>query len=726
MGTLLNYCPMKTKNEVANYLENVALLLFGILLFAFPLVFTTLTTDLFLLPKQILLGVTALIGLLLFGAHMIAEGKARIRRTPFDVPVFLFGIVAVLSAVFAINQTDALIAVSPLMLSLIAGFLMYNFVRNRNSLSFLTGALVLGAAVTAVFALLQTAKIYILPFDFAKAQTFTPFGSLLDQAIYLAALFPLALAAFLLVTRQKGAVKVTPGLLFSALSTLVIAGGLIASVYQLIAIQQPIILPFETGFQTAFAAISQDAGRVAQGFFFGSGYGTYLTDFTRFKHATFNLNPDLWGLTFLRSSSFVLELLATTGVLGLAAFLFLAIRFVQMALKDISMRQNIVFFSLFTLFLLSFLLPFSFVLQALLFLLFGLFTAGQALTNHKSFFDIELDFVALKKGAATINPFYSGPVTNERSFTRIMPVVFFLVFLAFIVFFGWFAVRYVAADVIFQKSLVAAAENNGLQTYNDQTNAIATFNRRDAFYRVYSQTNLALANSLLENQPANSSPSAEVQETIYRLIQQSIESARSATAVSPLNTVNWQNLASIYRALIGFGQNADAFTIASLQQAIALDPNNPQLYVQLGGVYYQLQQWENAQRQFQIAVQLKPDYANAYYNLGHALEEQGNFEAALTQYEAVRTLTANEPQSKEQITKEIDAIKKKIAERGQQPEAQQAGNQVAPATGDQEPLGVNTPDAQLPQQRNPVEIPAPTISPLPSPTQGATSPTPAQ
>lgn len=69
-------------------------------------------------------------------------------------------------------------------------------------------------------------------------------------------------------------------------------------------------------------------------------------------------------------------------------------------------------------------------------------------------------------------------------------------------------------------------------------------------------------------------------------------------------------------------KDAERFAILTNQQAISIDPNNPQQYLNLGSIYYQLGQWDNAVHQFQIAITLKNDLSNAYYNLGHALEQK--------------------------------------------------------------------------------------------------------
>src|SRR5205823_130676 len=159
---------------------------------------------------------------------------------------------------------------------------------------------------------------------------------------------------------------------------------------------------------------------------------------------------------------------------------------------------------------------------------------------------------------------------------------------------------------------------------------------RDLYYRGLSQVNLALANALANQ--ARQNPSANNQQTqqnILTLIQQSISAGRNATIIAPLTPFNWSNLSSIYRSLIGFGENADKFAVLTDQQAIALDPQNPQQYIDLGGIYYQLGDFDDAIRQFQIAITLKQDYPNAYYNLGHALEMKGQLNEALAAYQYV-------------------------------------------------------------------------------------------
>lgn len=694
---------MKSNQEISSYLENIALILFGALLLAFPLVFTDLTTDFFALPKQILLAIVALVALLLFGARLITEAKVRLRRTPFDLPIALFGLFALISSLLAVNRWDSLIAYVPLLFALILFYLIVNFVKSSSAVLFLISSLVIGAALLSIFSSLSFFKIYLLPFDFAKAQTFTPLGSLLDQALYLSLVLPIAVSLAMPVFRAKKISDLSPKALVFLGGSLVLLASLGLTIYQLATVQKPLILPFETGFQTAFAAISQDTGRIAQGFFFGSGFGTYLTDFTRFKQATYNLNPTLWSFAFFRSSSYVLELLATVGILGLGAFGFLLIRVIK-ALGE--SRKNPVLTSLLLAFALSFFLPFSFIGQTMLFVLLGLFSASQGLTESKRFFEVELYFVAFKKG---IIPLSTSSAQSETNVTRLLPVTFFVLFILLGGFVGFYSYRYAASDILFRRSLVSLSKNEGLPTYNSQVSTINLFPNRDSYQRIYSQTNLALANSLASSVPRGSTPSAEISQTITNLIQQSITAGRKATVISPQTAANWQNLSSIYRSLIGFGQNAEVFAIQISNQATLLDPNNPQRYLDTGGLFYQLGQWEAAQRQFQIAVNLKPDFANAYYNLGHALESKGDLQAALQQYQAVKNLlaNANDKDNLKRINDEIEALQKKIGSTPSTDSGQASVQVPTEEPASQPPLGISTPSAQLPPQQTPVEIPPP-------------------
>src|SRR3990167_9982836 len=106
-------------------------------------------------------------------------------------PILLFTLSLLVSSVFAVTRADALISFVPFLFSVLAFFAIVNTAKDKNSALLLVTSLLTGACIVSILSLLSFLKIYILPFSFAKFQTFNPFGSLLDQALYLLFVLPL-------------------------------------------------------------------------------------------------------------------------------------------------------------------------------------------------------------------------------------------------------------------------------------------------------------------------------------------------------------------------------------------------------------------------------------------------------------------------------------------------------------------------------------------------------
>lgn len=710
-----------SKRELFLYFENISIFVIGAFLLLLPILFLSITTDAFVLPKEIVLSISTGILIVIFGIRTIMEGRLKLKNSPFDLPVFLFTLAAFISAILSRNQLDSLTAFVPLFFLSLMYFCIVNLVKREKQLLFLMSALITGAVISSLITILSFVKIYPLPFAYSQVPYFTTFGSLLDQALYLALTLPIAgyflyafnsknvskdssASSFVLDRKER---KMSASIIAFGISFLIIAASLGITVYMLTTSQKPLILPFDTGLQTGLNSLSQDSGNVLTSFLFGSGFGTYITDFTRFKSAAYNLNPTLWSFTFFRSSSFLLEILATTGLLGFTSFLFLIFKVI---------KEKSFFLPLVVAIIGAIVLPFSFTLLSLFFVMLAIFAVIRMHNDPNRFNEIEFYIVALKKGLFAFRPEGEQMHQNsqEKRYSKLLPLVFMLLLLVIVGVPLLYTVRFFVSDLTFQKSLVAASQNNGLETYNLQVKAIQTYPYRDIYHRSFSQTNLALANSLASaTKDKDASPSAEQQKQIVQLIQQSISSGRTAVSIAPLTTFNWNNLSSIYRGLIGFGQNADQFTVLTAQQAVALDPNNPQQYIELGGIYYQLGAYDDAIRQFQVAIRLKEDYANAYYNLGHAYEAKKDLKNALAAYQVVLSLVTNDKEGKKRIQSEIEAISKKIG--SETSTASPSASTSNPTDANQEPLTVkDKPETALPTTENKVKIPGPSETPAPT------------
>jgi tetratricopeptide (TPR) repeat protein len=210
-------------------------------------------------------------------------------------------------------------------------------------------------------------------------------------------------------------------------------------------------------------------------------------------------------------------------------------------------------------------------------------------------------------------------------------------------------------------------------------------------YRVaYSNTNLALANSLASKEELTDKD----RQDITQLISQSIREGKAAVALNPLNSSAWVNLASIYRQLINFAQGSDQWAVSSYIQAIRLDKTNPQLRLDLGGLLFSLQQYEDAIDQYKQAISLKSDMANAYYNLSFAYRQLEKYPESYASLQNVVNLLDPSSADYEKASQELAELQKLLP---QQP----ATDQQAPPQESQLslPEPVPTPD---PEQETPV------------------------
>jgi hypothetical protein len=85
-------------------------------------------------------------------------------------------------------------------------------------------------------------------------------------------------------------------------------------------------------------------------------------------------------------------------------------------------------------------------------------------------------------------------------------------------------------------------------------------------------------------------------------------------------------------------QNDLAGAIASLEQAIRLDPSNINALNERGDVYLTLREDLSAAASFNQAVQVDPNFAEGYYNLGLAYLRSGSRTEAITSFQTAAQL----------------------------------------------------------------------------------------
>jgi tetratricopeptide (TPR) repeat protein len=91
---------------------------------------------------------------------------------------------------------------------------------------------------------------------------------------------------------------------------------------------------------------------------------------------------------------------------------------------------------------------------------------------------------------------------------------------------------------------------------------------------------------------------------------------------------------SLWKGQRGQGLKANKDQIRSLlERAAALDPKLPDPHLELGILDAGEQKFEDASREFQLAIRLKPDLADAHYRLAQAYSRLGNKSLAAKEFE---------------------------------------------------------------------------------------------
>lgn len=613
----------REKHDLGSYASSAATYLTLAALLIVPLFFLPLLADAFDLPRQALFFALIILAAAAYTIHLMTVEQPTVVRSGFDRPLVLFIVAATASALFSVNRFAALATDPLLYLTAAILFLLLPQLINHESRLFLSAKLLLASgAVLGLWSAIQLAypllgnrlavAAVLVPY---LNVNFSPTGSVLSQAIFLAALLPLAAGLFYQIVKKKES-PIIPGVLL-----LLILTGLLVSLSTLFN-NRPTILPAETGWKIATGTIGQSLTSA----FLGTGPAHFVDAFTAYKSADFN-NTSLWNLRFLASSNFYFYLLTTTGITGLAIFIWLVVEITRTAKKRwethlISPLEKGLIASLVLVLILFAILPAPQVVILAFTTILALWVASLHLSGNAKFVFRDSSLLG----------------SNASPGKTVLAIIVLVTLLAG----GYFLGRIILADYHFARSLQAAAANRGTETYNEQITALE-LNPWNETYRVaYSQTNLALANTLA-SQP---NLSDQQKQTVLALVQQSIREGRNAVSLSPRRASDWENLSIVYRNLINFAQGADQFAIVSLNQAINFDPGNPRLRLDLGGIYFSLKDFQSATQAFAQAANLKPDYANAHYNLAQALKELKLNDQALQQLQLTATLVCtNAPAS---------------------------------------------------------------------------------
>ncbi len=641
-----------------------------IIIFLLPLFFLPTTEEFFITNKLYLLAFASLFLLLLSTVQNLISKKISWYSLNLDKPIILFLLTIGLSILISSpNKIQALLNPNFGLLSILSLTILYFYL---SRLSFFTNpSLTYSIAFSSLIVSLLTIIFFFQPFknvnlpsnlQFLKSPSFTPLGNQVDLAIFLGFFLVLGLTRIL----EKRNVADKESIFNFGLLTF----SLIAFFLTLYSLLKPTsnnynqfqqILTMLPPFRLCwFAAVEVLKNPLTAAF--GVGIDNFSSIFTQVKDLAYNQSP-LWQIhSFNVSRSTFLHILTETGIFGFVAFcLLLSSVFKQLISTNLN-KSLLILFGYLLICLLIF--PPSFITFFLLFIFLSQISSinHQLLSVKSKYFDL-----------SEIPPLYFG--ITIVSFTLIIGT-------------GYLLGRSYAAEYFFKKSLDGFYKNNGKQAYENLRQAIILNPYIERFRINFSQINLIIANNIAAkaNQPQEKdkkpqSLTEQDRQNITQAIQAAIAESKATITLNPQKAGNWENLALVYRNIINTAQGADVWSISAYQRAIVADPQNPIYRLNLGGLYYSLGNYEEAVKLFEQAVILKPDWANAHYNLAWADYQRQNYQRAVSGMQNVLSLL-NPQKDKadyEKAQKDLEEFKKKIPK------------EEAEATKNKEPSKLNLP-----------------------------------
>lgn len=627
-------------------------------------------------PKTILLVVVLLAVLVLKAIRALMDSTISFTSSQFDIPAFLLAAIYILSAVLQTpNKMEAIFLpgnTTVVVSSVVAYFIINQF--NKSEKKILQASLFISGVVYSLFVLLVSAGISKaipqLPL-FMQSSNFSPLGSQLSGLIVLASIVPVGI--FAIINNKDIAHKALYGV---SLGLIAFAAILSLSVFIPGSENQVKFPDMVTSWYVASDAVKENP-------LFGAGPGNYLTAFNRFRPITYNAS-DLWSVRYTNGRSYLFTLITEVGIAGLAAFSLILLAVFRLFKKHKKISAETVSILVMSISLLIF--PSSIVVLLFFFILLSL--AEIEMTNESLF-----------------------SYTNKSS--KLPVVVTTLPVFILVAAIGYYLFNISMADARYKSSLEIYAKGDGSAAYDEMQLAIQANPYVDRYRVSYAQLNLALANALASQKDLTE----EQKQTVATLVQQAIREGKVAVSLNPQRSSNWEVLASIYRAVAPLAEGADQFAAQTYAQAIRLDPYNPVTRISLGGIFYAAKDYKSAIREFEYAVQTKPDYANARYNLAIAYKENGEIDKAIDQMSQVLSLVDKDSEDFTLASKTLEELKenKKSADTSGSTSNLVAPQEVEPNTESQIEL---TEDAQPPVEEEAVEeseTSTPTATPTTNP-----------
>jgi tetratricopeptide (TPR) repeat protein len=618
--------------------------------FAFlsPLLFFPFITEMFDQSKWFIAIVVALVFVIGFAVSSLLRRRLEVSRSPLTIGFLTLGIVTAISIfVSSPNKTFALVGSGMFLIALSLLFITgSSLIRARitNSLILALGS---SAVLISVISALERLGVSLesLAGLSGTASGLFPNGGPLVNTVVLTVIFAIMIT---FVFTQKSTMMRVVGITFSTIALL----GLVLNLFLILPgkPQAPVFLGYAESWSVALDVLKNPKTALI-----GVGPEQYVQAFSLFKPVNINQGP-YWFVRFTGAHNFPLDLIVTHGILGIGALILIALGVLNLVRhtrkEELPLLVGVCVIIAFLL-----LFPASPVILMLLVILLIALQSAQVVSSQSegtpSYF--------------TLLTAHSSTNRDEKHVTTGVIALICGVLVVLAIAGLYLNTRHMIARAVYSQGTKAIRANDAKTAYDLTRQSILVAPYMEDARRSFALINLTIAQGMTQDKDL----SEEDKKTAIQLVQQSISEGKAAVALNPTDALNWQTLATVYNALIGSSKDAPNWTVAAYAQAIVRSPADPTLRFNLAAVFRRAGNLDQAQRFFEQAAQLKPDYANAYFNLADVAKAQDKKEQQLTYLSKTLSLIKTSDEGYGKLKEQVDALTQELGDKAKAIQAEQ-------------------------------------------------------
>lgn len=684
-------------NNVDKIIRGIGIIFF----FLFPLFYLGNTTEFTEYGKLVLIFITAVAFLILWGVRIYIAKTFVLVKTPFDLQFIFITLAFALASWFSVSRSNSFYGafniwhwtLVELLAFIIILYVLLSATKTGQHIQRLLGAFLMSSSVLALLVIGNYFSLFdaILSIDslsnirFLSVLGIDGFSPAGNSASTLYILFAaLLVLVFKLIHSFKNRQMRQKNLVMETIIVLVVGFAFILWLSPFVpGMPSRLVAPRQLDWQSSWRIATSTIRDFP---LFGVGVSNYSTAYNLYRPQALN-ETDLWTTTFHKGGNEYLTWLTTTGVVGLIVLVLFIVKLFLAAqnsfakeslsvgdLEEVMRIRTPLIISASLIALLFLIVPSTIAMIGTFFLLLILWLGGEKILDPDG--QVREISVPLMLGS-------SARLKNQTAEERpVLPLIIggLLIIIACVT--SYYIVKEVRSNVAFARSIDALAEGKPARdVYNAQRDAITLNPYRDTYRRAYANTNITVAR-VVAAEKGESLTDTE-REDVIKLIQQSIREVRIITErLNASNTLNWQIRGRVYESLLGVANGADRWALHAYQQASNLAPQDPQLRVDIANLLVKLANTANQQgtqgeapgediptvpserdnllRASEIALSdaltLKPDFANAHFNLALLYEEAGRNDLALEQLQQTLALLPEGSADYQQIQEEIERI----------------------------------------------------------------------